>query len=118
MSTINITFFNLLLLSIILPTLVTISDMFVAYQMFSASEVVWFLTILTPIILNFLFTVLVWWKMEKAGTKRWSWLFLLILAWPQWKAANLVRLISWKGNRVVDGNPNKRVILQTSNCLN
>ena len=91
-------FFNLLLLSIILPTLVTISDMFVAYQMFSASEVVWFLTILTPIILNFLFTVLVWWKMEKAGTKRWSWLFLLILAWPQWKAANLVRLISWKGN--------------------
>ena len=31
-------------------------------------------------------------------TKRWSWLFLLILVWPQWKAANLIRLISWKGN--------------------
>ena len=91
-------FFNLLLLSILLPTLVTSSDLFVAYQMFSTSEVVWSLALIAPLILNFLCTGLAWWRLEKTETKRWSWLFLLILVWPQWKAANLVRLISWKGN--------------------
>ena len=91
-------FFNLLLLSIVLPTLVTSSDLFVAYQLFSVSEVVWSFALFSPLLLNFLFTGLTWWRLEKTETKRWSWLFLLMLVWPQWKAANLIRLISWKGN--------------------
>ena len=91
-------FFNLLLLSIVLPTLATSSDIFVAYQLFSVSEVVWSFALFSPLLLNFLFTGLTWWRLEKTETKRWSWLFLLMLVWPQWKAANLIRLISWKGN--------------------
>ena len=91
-------FFNLLLLSIVLPTLVTCSDLFVAYQMFSKSADAWSFALITPLLLNFLCTGLAWWRLEKVETKTWSWLFLLILVWPQWKAANLIRLISWKGN--------------------
>ena len=91
-------FLNHLLLSIILPTLVTCSDLFIAYKMYSNSKEIWSLSLLAPVLLNFFFTSISWWKVEKTSAKRWSWLFLLFHAWPQLKAANLIRLISWKGN--------------------
>ena len=91
-------FFNLLFLYIILPTLLTSSDLYVAYELVSISELGRSFALFSPLFLNFLFNLLAWCSVEKTDTNRWSWPFLLVLVWPQWKVANLIQLISWKGN--------------------
>ena len=45
-----------------------------------------------PILLQFLFTIYKWYKLEKKEIKKWSWLILLLQFWPQWRAIRIMRL--------------------------
>ena len=39
-----------------------------------------------PVLLQFIFTIQKWIRLEKPESKKWSWLFLFLQCWPQWRA--------------------------------
>ena len=45
-----------------------------------------------PLILQFLFTVYKWFRLEKRENKRRSWPLLLLQCWPQWRAIKIMKL--------------------------
>ena len=46
-----------------------------------------------PLIVQFISTAIKWYQIEKAGIKKWSWIFLLLQVWPQLRAVKIIRLL-------------------------
>ena len=54
-----------------------------------------------PLLLNLLFTFRQWWITEKEEDKKWSWLFLITLTWPQWRFLKVIRLLYKKDKNAI-----------------
>lgn len=91
----------LVVLSICLPTVDTVLDIHFCALAILGGHYHWGLSLLAPVLLNFSFTICTWWKLDRGETwtedKRWTWVLLVLLAWPQWRAVNLLFSIAYHG---------------------
>ena len=46
-----------------------------------------------PVLLQFFSTVYKWYHVDKTETKMWSWIFLILQCWPQFRAIRVIRLL-------------------------
>ena len=76
----------LIVFNIILPTVDIFLDTALVQKLFLNGYWCSGLAVTAGIVTNFLFTSLVWWRMESPEQKKWSWIFLLLQLWPQLRA--------------------------------
>ena len=79
----------LVIFSFIFPTLDSVLDLNLTARAFIAGHPKWAAALLTPIILNLCCTVLVWRKMDTGEEKRRTWVLVVTLLWPQYRAFRL-----------------------------
>lgn len=91
-------FLEILLIHITLPTWDCVNDLKIASIAISEGHHRWGCSLIAPILLNFCFTTYVWSRFDNAGEKRWSWLFLVLMVWPQWRACKVMYEIVWRGD--------------------
>jgi hypothetical protein len=57
----------------------------------------WGCTLLAPVLLNLAFTTHAWWRIDSNSEKKWTWLLLLTLTWPQWRACKVIYTLVVQG---------------------
>ena len=77
---------TLVLFNVILPTIDMCLDTALVQKLFLNGYWGSSVIVTTGILTNFLFSSLAWWRLEPAGQKKWSWIFLVLQLWPQLKA--------------------------------
>ena len=77
---------TLIIFNVILPTIDMCLDTALVQKLFLNGFWGSALVVTTGIFTNFFFSSLAWWRLEPAGQKKWSWIFLLLQLWPQLKA--------------------------------
>ena len=58
----------------------------------------WGISVLFPVVVNTMMTMLIWWRFEEKKLKKWSWILVLSQIWPQFKAARIVYMF-WNGHK-------------------
>ena len=85
--------FLLLFLSIALPTYDAIADLYFSLLAIHGGHYHWGLTLLATVVKYLIFTFFTWWKMDHGDTwaedRRWTWLLVVLMVWPQWRALSL-----------------------------
>ena len=77
---------KLIVFNILLPTVDVFLDSALVQKLFLNGYWGSSVIVTTGILTNFLFSSLAWWRLEPAGQKKWSWIFLVLQLWPQLKA--------------------------------
>ena len=108
----------LFILSIIFPSVDVYSDTYLILTLATSQMLpyaLWLLVpqvmevvVMIPQVLNTLFTLQMWWRVEEGLDRRWSWVLVVLQAWPQVWAARII----W---RILTGRPwkNMKVTLDT-----
>ena len=63
---------------VVWPTVDTVQDLLLATRAFTTGHPIWGTLMLTPVVVSFLVTSILWKVHEKPQTKRWSWTLLLL----------------------------------------
>ena len=79
-----------LILNIGLPTLDVFSDVLLICTLYQSGHLLYASALLTPLLLNFLFTSFSWWTLETRNEQRWTWILLLCQIWPQYRAFQII----------------------------
>ena len=106
----------LLIFNITLPSLDLYNDLTMLIWLYSYPQyLAWGIFLFTGVFLNFLFTCLVWWRIEPRQKKPWTWILLLLQVqeegqdasfrpdscflqvWPQARAVRVL-LLTWRGD--------------------
>ena len=91
----------LCIFSIGLPTYDAFFDLYFSIIAIMGGHYRWGFSLLAPVLLNLSFTAFTWWKMDQGKTwtenRKWTWLLLILMVWPQWRAANLLFSIVIQG---------------------
>ena len=82
----QLTFFN-----IILSTWDQYSDIRFAFILFNKGHTYWALAVISPTIVNAVFTFYSWYHLESRSQKWYSWFFLILQLWPQLYALRIVK---------------------------
>ena len=95
---------QLFLFNIIFATWDQYSDVRFAYVLFSKGHTYWASAVITPVIINFVFTLYAWYYLEPRNQKLYTWIFLILQLWPQFCAFRIITLIlrnksEWKKNK-------------------
>ena len=105
----------LFILSIALPSWDVYSDTYLILTLATRQMVpyaLWLLVpqvmlvvvVMIPQVLNTLFTLQMWWRVEEGLDRRWSWVLVVLQAWPQVWAARIIWWIltgrKWKNMKV------------------
>jgi len=77
---------------VVFPSLDVYSDLSLIIEWFIKRHWIYAISMSMPVLLQFLFTIHKWVRLEKSESKKWSWLFLLIQFWPQWRAIRAMNL--------------------------
>ena len=83
----------LLVLNITLPTFDVYSDLYLIIRLFINGHPKYAGSLLTPFLLNYVLTWLLWWRMDKR--KLLSWIPVLLCCYPQYCAAKVILLL-WR----------------------
>lgn len=51
------------------------------------------LTLMIPLLLNIAATTFQWWRYDSPKEKRWTWILVVLLLWPQYKAVRVIILL-------------------------
>ena len=93
--------FLLVVFSIGLPTYDACFDLYFSILAIMGGHYHWGFSLLAPVLLNLSFTTITWWRMDRGETwvedRRWTWVLLILMVWPQWRAANLLYRIVIQG---------------------
>ena len=92
----------LLVLSIALPTWDAIFDLKFSFIAIHGGHYHWGFSLLAPVLLNMALTFFTWWAMDRGETwaedRRWTWILVIFMLWPQWKACVLLYDIVIRGD--------------------
>ena len=92
----------LLVLSITLPTIDAIFDLQFSFIAIQGGHYHWGFSLLAPVLLNMVFTFFTWMKLDRGETwaedRRWTWLLVILLVWPQWRAIHFFYNIVIRGD--------------------
>ena len=83
---------------VFLPTLDVYSDLSLIFGWLFGGHWKYAISMSIPVLLQFLFTIQKWIRLEKPESKKWSWLLLLLQCWPQWRAVRVMNL-NFKNDR-------------------
>ena len=89
--------FMILTFSVALPTFDAGGDIYLSIIATLGSHVRWGLALFLPVLLNLCFTTKRWWDMDTREEKKWSWILVVTMVWPQVKAMKLFWTIVVKG---------------------
>ena len=97
---------QLCLFNIIFTTWDQYSDIKFAYILFVKGHSYWSLAVISPTILNFIFTAYSWYYFESKNQKKYSWIFLIFQLWPQICAIRIIISIvknkaDWKKDKAL-----------------
>ena len=97
---------QLCLFNIIFTTWDQYSDIKFAYILFVKGHSYWSLAVISPTILNFIFTTYSWYYFESKNQKKYSWIFLIFQLWPQICAVRIIISIvknkaDWKKDKAL-----------------
>ena len=81
---------QLCVFNIIFTTWDQYSDIKFAYILFAKGHSYWSLAVISPTILNFIFTLYSWYYFEPKNQKSYSWLLLILQLWPQLCALRII----------------------------
>ena len=73
----------LLLLSVVAPSCDVYSDSAFILMLATTGHLTYTAWMSLPQIVNTLFTLLLWWRLEPVQYRSWSWLLVLLQCWPQ-----------------------------------
>ena len=94
--------FLLVVLSILLPTIDAAFDLYYSLLAIFGGHYHWGFSLLAPVLLNMVFTFFTWRKMDRGETwdedRRWTWILVLFMVWPQWRAMRLFLDIVIRGD--------------------
>ena len=92
----------LLFLSIILPTIDAVGDLYYSILAIQGGHFHWGFSLLAPVLLNMAFTFFTWSKLYRGETwaedRRWTWILVIFMVWPQWRAMGLFHNIVIRGD--------------------
>ena len=92
----------LLVLSITLPTIDAIFDLKFSFIAIQGGHYHWGFSLLAPVLLNMALTFATWMKLDRGETwaedRRWTWILVILMLWPQWKAMGLFHDIVLRGD--------------------
>ena len=77
---------------VVLPTLDVYSDLSLIIGWLVGGHWKYAISMSIPVLLQFLFTIQKWVRLEKSKSKKLSWLLLLLQFWPQWRAIRAINL--------------------------
>ena len=81
-----------ILSDVILPTFDVYSDFSLAIGWFWNGHWKFAISMLIPVVLQFVSTIYKWIRLEKTNSKRWTWIPLVLQFWPQWRALRIINL--------------------------
>ena len=84
-------------LSVFLPTYDSYMDLYISGVAILNGHYKWGCAMLAPVLLNLAFTTHAWWRMDSKSEKKWTWLLLLTLSWPQWRACKVIYTLIVRG---------------------
>ena len=88
----------LVILNIGLPTGDVFSDILTITTLYQSGHLYFATTLLTPFLLNVVFTTFSWWRIDSNKEKKWTWILLLFQLWPQYRAMKIIFKI-FKGDQ-------------------
>ena len=77
---------------VVFPSLDVYSDFSLILGWYMNGHFKYAISMTIPIMLQFLFTIYKWIRLEKMANKKWTWPILLLQFWPQWRAIRIMRL--------------------------
>ena len=80
----------LVILNIGLPTGDVFSDILTITTLYQSGHLYFATTLLTPFLLNVVFTTFSWWRIDSNTEKKWTWILLLFQLWPQYRAMKII----------------------------
>ena len=94
--------FLLLFMSITLPTMDAAFDLYYSLLAIHGGHYHWGFSLLAPVLLNMALTFFTWMKMDRGETwsedGRWTWVLVILLVWPQWRAIHFFHKIVIRGD--------------------
>lgn len=92
----------LVIFGIALPSFDSISDTVLGLKFILNGHKWWGLAVLCPVLANTGLTMSLWYQLEDAKVRNWSWLLVFGQVWPQYKAAKVI-VRFWKASRLRAG---------------
>ena len=80
----------LVILNIGLPTGDVFSDILTITTLYQSGHLYFATFLLTPFLLNVVFTTFSWWRIDSNKEKKWTWILLLFQLWPQYRAMQII----------------------------
>ena len=95
----------LVIMSILWPSCDVYSDLLLVIDLLIRGEVKYAACLLLPQLVNIALTALLWKKLELKEHRSWSWILVLLQAWPQFYAARIIWNMlhgreEWKANKL------------------
>ena len=88
---------NLLILiiaNICLPTYDTYADIALIIRLLLHGPSLKFgLGLIMPLLMNIFATTFTWWRKDSSEEKKWTWILVILLIWPQYQAVKVVILL-------------------------
>ena len=83
--------FSTALFNVSLPLLDMLTDIMLIMKWYMLGHWKFSTAISVPILLNYLFSLYTWWRMEDKVEKKWSWIFAFFAVWKEYKAVMTIR---------------------------
>ena len=87
----------LLFLSMGLPTIDGGFDLYLSITAIQGGRIRWGIALLVPVIVNLCCKGVTWWRMDTREERRWTWILVVLMLWPQYRALVLFWRIVVKG---------------------
>ena len=89
----------LLLLDVLLPICDVYGDISLVIPWYLLGHYYYAMSMMIPMILSYIFTLIKWWSFEEKGNMWWSWILVLLQLWTPWRAWNVMILLYKNDNQ-------------------